>query len=333
MWFSRKLADSENRRDDGNDMALQTPPLAHIARWFLITHIIEPAEEPFYGSSHRDAQAFRPPRVACIFPLREYIILFNDGRRTIYDTSKQFDILSAITRHMFEDQKAYWNSTHAQGAIDRYSAQPTALAEEFVKLLSPQSTVLELGCGAGNDAAFFAQRGHQVTATDFSEVAIDKAKQRYTHIPTLRFREQDMTQPFPFHEDAFDAVYARLSLHYFTHTQTQGLFREIQRILKPGGLLCFMCKSTKDPLYGRGKKIEEDMFEYGHVRHFFSEAYARKCLENGYTIEKMESGEEIFYGDKSAFVKVIARKTVALDYKPLPCYSACIKHNAQSCKI
>src|SRR2546422_160092 len=104
-----------------------------------------------------------------------------------------------------------------------------------------------------------------------------------------------MTQPFPFHANTFDVVYARLSLHYFTGAQTQQIFREIHRILKPGGLLCFICKSTKDPLYGQGKKIEEDMFELkGHVRHFFSEAYARKCLERGYKIKKMESGKETY---------------------------------------
>ena len=77
--------------------------------------------------------------------------------------------------------------------------------------------------------------------------------------------------------------------------------------LKPDGLLCFVCKSTKDPLYGQGNKIEEDVFEHGHVRHFFSEEYARKCLERRYKIEKIESGEATYYGDRSAFVKVIAR--------------------------
>jgi len=210
---------------------------------------------------------------------------------------------------MFEKQKEYWNSFHAQGDIDRYSAKPTALAKEVVKLLPLQSKVLELGCGAGNDAAFFAQSGHQITATDFSKIAIEKNRQRYGGISKLTFRVQDMAQPFPEDDNTFDAAYARLSLHYFIDAQTEEIFKEIHRILKPEGFLCFACKSTKDPLYGQGKKIEEDMFEHGHVRHFFSEEYARKCLEGGYKIEKIESSEETFYGDRSAIVKVIARKT------------------------
>ena len=111
-----------------------------------------------------------------------------------------------------------------------------------------------------------------------------------------------------FRDSEFDGVYARLSLHYFTDDVTKSIFREICRVLKPNGYLCFICKSTNDPLYGKGTEIEKDMFENnGHIRHFFSEDYAKSLLVNDFTIEKLESGDEKFYGKDSAFVKVIAK--------------------------
>jgi hypothetical protein len=70
-----------------------------------------------------------------------------------------------------------------------------------------------------------------------------------------------------------------------------------------------MCKSTDDRLYGKGIELEPDMFDMdGHVRHFFSEAYARELLAPSFTVDALETGQEDMYGKISGFVKVIATK-------------------------
>ena len=40
-------------------------------------------------------------------------------------------------------------------------------------------TVLELGCGTGNDAARLAREGYSVTAVDLSAEAIERARARF----------------------------------------------------------------------------------------------------------------------------------------------------------
>lgn len=208
------------------------------------------------------------------------------------------------------DQKQHWDELHQKGSVDHFSGKPTDFAEEVIKIINPSSKVLELGCGAGNDSIGFSQAGHTVLATDFSEVAVSKNSERFKDIPNLTFEVLDMNEPMSLSDNEFDVVYARLSLHYFTDEVTRKIFSEIHRVLKPNGYLCFICKSTNDPLYGKGTEIEEDMFEHnGHIRHFFSEDYAKSLLENKFTIEKLESGDEKFYGNDTAFVKVIARAT------------------------
>ena len=208
-----------------------------------------------------------------------------------------------------KDQRQHWNHAHKEQWLHAHSEHQTEFADEVNKALTPHSKVLELGCGEGNDSIYFAKEGHDVVATDFSDIAIAQDKERWIH-DHLRFEEQDISQPFKFADNSFDNVYARLSLHYFPDQTTKAVFQEIKRVLKPGGSLYFMCKATSDSIYGKGEEIEPDMYELdGHVRHFFSEPYVIKLLDQaGFTTESIVSGEEIIYDRQSAFIKVIARK-------------------------
>jgi len=206
------------------------------------------------------------------------------------------------------DQREHWDELHAKGAVDHLSENPSPFTYEVAQLLSPHQKILELGCGVGNDSNYFAQLSHKVLATDFSKVAIEKNRELYNN-DNLTFEVLDTSHTFPFKNNSYDLVYARLSLHYFTDEVTHQIFEQITRVLKNGGLLAFVCKSTDDPKYGKGKMIECDMYERdGHIRHFFSKDYAEKLLEDKFQIITLEEGEEEFYSDISSFIKVIARK-------------------------
>lgn len=206
------------------------------------------------------------------------------------------------------DQQAIWNKAHTAGGLDHYANIPTSFAKEVQEIIPPNTYILELGCGAGNDAIFFAEQGHKILSTDFSEVAIEKNKKIYNN-KNLTFSVMDCSKLMDFLEQTFDIIYTRLSLHYFTDAVTKNIFAELPRILKPLGYLCFLCKSINDPLYGKGQEIEKDMFNNnGRIRHFFSEEYTKEYLGDMFSIVKLESGQEKFYGEPSAFVKVIAQK-------------------------
>jgi ubiquinone/menaquinone biosynthesis C-methylase UbiE len=207
------------------------------------------------------------------------------------------------------NQKQHWNSLHKAGDIAQYSQKQTDFAEEVNKLIPADSSVLDLGCGSGNDSVYFAKHNHTVLGTDFSDIAIEKNKLHYQNLPKLQFIVQDLSDAFPFKDSSFSVMYARLSLHYFSDKVTKQIFNEIYRVLKIQGLLCFICKSVHDPLYGKGERIEKDMFTFNnHVRHFFSKEYVQECLAGKFEIKLLETGEDSFYNKNSAFVKVIAQK-------------------------
>jgi SAM-dependent methyltransferase len=216
---------------------------------------------------------------------------------------------AAVTR---QDQHRIWERSWRRETSREGDAPVSAFAVDTDAALPRGSTLLELGCGPAADSAFFARARHRVIATDFSAAAVAGGYRRYGGEAGPAFVLLDTATPLPFRDAAFDAVYARLTLHYFPDAVTRAVFREIGRVLRPGGTLAFLCKSTSDPLYGQGEKVESDMYRLrGKVRHFFSEAYAQDCLGVRFRVEYLWSGAEAVYDGISHVVKVRATRAVS----------------------
>ena len=143
-------------------------------------------------------------------------------------------------------------------------------------------TVLELGCGTGNDAARLAREGYSVTAIDLSSEAIELARARFASMVT--FVVADMTKRLPFPDAGFDAVMSNVALHMFPDSVTRAVFAEVARLVRPGGLFAFHVNSLEDrPLRARwrpAREVERDYVaeESGQTVHFFSAAYLRELL-------------------------------------------------------
>ena len=206
------------------------------------------------------------------------------------------------------DQKKHWNAVISSSDVFHSTESQTDFAEEVLSHISNESTILELGCGIGADAELFAKAGNHIVATDFSDVAIQKAIEISPKIDRLTFAVMDMTEPFPYQDNSFSVVYARLSLHYFSDSITRSIIKEIHRVLKPGGKLFFLCKSTNDSLYGEGEKMGMDMYKRkGKIRHFFSERYCRKILNELFMIEHIVEHKKVVYTRDSVVIRVFAQ--------------------------
>ncbi len=144
-------------------------------------------------------------------------------------------------------------------------------------------TVLELGCGSGNDAARLAREGFIVTALDFSAEAIEQARAKFDSSANLLVA--DMAEPLPFRDESFDAVMSNVALHMFDNTVTRSIFAEVARVVRAGGLLVLHVNALEDrPLRARWRpvvrELEENFVleEAGQTMHFFSEEYLRELL-------------------------------------------------------
>lgn len=62
----------------------------------------------------------------------------------------------------------------------------------------------------------------------------------------IEMRQEDVSKPLSYEDNYFDYIYARLVLHYLTKQQLATALRELHRVLKPGGSLFVVVRSTKN---------------------------------------------------------------------------------------
>ena len=145
-------------------------------------------------------------------------------------------------------------------------------------------TVLELGCGTGNDAARLAGAGYPVIALDLSGEALAQAHARFGSV--VRLVRADMAQRLPFAAGRFDAVMSNVAAHMFPDALIRAMFAEVRRVVRPGGLFLFHVSALEDrPPRARwqpARELEPDYVadESGQTVHFFSAAYLRELLSS-----------------------------------------------------
>jgi SAM-dependent methyltransferase len=92
--------------------------------------------------------------------------------------------------------------------------------------------ILEVGCGLGNQAWFMAQLGHDVTATDISPAAIERARSLH---PGPRFLVDDITRTEL--GDTFDLIVDRGCLHVLDPEAHGAYLQSLASLVRPGGLV------------------------------------------------------------------------------------------------
>jgi SAM-dependent methyltransferase len=86
---------------------------------------------------------------------------------------------------------APWDSVGVRPELQR-------MVEDGVLTPSEHLRVIDLGCGSGANTVFLAERGHKVTAVDFSRVGLRKAERRAVRAGVAdrcRFIQADLTAP------------------------------------------------------------------------------------------------------------------------------------------
>jgi SAM-dependent methyltransferase len=169
-------------------------------------------------------------------------------------------------------------------------------------------TLLELGCGIGEDAAELTALGFRVFASDISGKAVRAA---VGNAPRARFFVADLSAPLPIRSAAVNSVVASLSIHYFRWHETVAIIEEVRRVLRPGGAFAFRVNATDDVNFGasQGEELEPNFY---HVppdgrnnrpyKRFFDEESIRALLVPGWritflahrTIHRYETSKQVW---------------------------------------
>jgi cyclopropane fatty-acyl-phospholipid synthase-like methyltransferase len=144
--------------------------------------------------------------------------------------------------------------------------------KEFIELVRRGEitrSVLDIGCGSGDNALFFAQEGFDVWGIDSSSLAIQKAQ------------EKSQQRGLPVHFQVLNALeLAKLNRTFDTVTDS-GLFhtlsdedrplfvKNLAAVLSPNGTYFMLCFSDKEPAgYGPRRITERE------IRETFSDGWS-----------------------------------------------------------
>lgn len=116
------------------------------------------------------------------------------------------------------------------------------LDEALTNLNLQTGTALDLGTGPGTQAIALAERGFEVTATDLSETAIEKALAKAKEKGLdISFRQDDILNSKL--DQKFDFVLDRGCFHVLPLEQRQNYIRVVDSLMKPKGYLFLKCFS------------------------------------------------------------------------------------------
>ncbi len=104
--------------------------------------------------------------------------------------------------------------------------------------------VLDLGCGPGNQLALVAELNpsSEFTGVDLSPKMLEVARKniRAKNLQNVNVKLGDITR-LEFPDQGFDAIISTLTLHHLPDKDLlRATFREIKRLLKPGGKVFLM---------------------------------------------------------------------------------------------
>lgn len=108
-------------------------------------------------------------------------------------------------------------------------------------------TVLDFGAGVGYSVPFFARHlsAARLTCLDVSKKSLDLGASK--HGSRAEFVHFDGAR-IPYDQGRFDVALASCVFHHIPHAEHVGLLAEIQRVLKPGGLLLVFEHNPLNPL-------------------------------------------------------------------------------------
>lgn len=149
---------------------------------------------------------------------------------------------------------AFWTNIYQTETPAWDLGQETGILNAVLPQLKlNKARVLVLGCGSGHDAAYFARQGHMVTAVDYSEEAVKRAKANYSSLENLKIVQADAFNLPKEWTERFDLVFEHTCYCAIPPEKRGDLVNVWKRVLTPhGDILCvfFVHEKITGPPWG-----------------------------------------------------------------------------------
>lgn len=206
-------------------------------------------------------------------------------------------------------EKDYWENYYK---THRILLEPSLFAKHVLKHhIKPKSLLVELGCGNGRDAIFFAYNNVKVLAIDQCEKEISYLAKINKH-NNLRLLCSDFTRLD--NMEPCDTIYSRFTLHSIDEEGENRTIDWAHNHLNNGGKILIEARGHKNELHGLGQPVE------GHPNAYIHDDHYRRFINLDEMCEKLKTkGFDIFLAEEKSgfapfrdtdhvFIRIIAIK-------------------------
>lgn len=194
---------------------------------------------------------------------------------------------------MNEKTKELWESLHKNSSF-----RPKYPSEVVVRYVfrnfkrNGEEKILDLGCGAGRHVYFMAKENIKVYGVDISSSGIDYTKNVLENNGLEGDLKVGSMDNIPYCDETFDGLINYGVLCYCDIKGASKTASEIYRVMKKGGKVLIVVRTTEDYRYGDGLEIEKNTF-------IINENDKNKCAFN-------ENGMKMHFFDKDEILNIFS---------------------------
>jgi len=188
----------------------------------------------------------------------------------------------------------------------------TEEVKEFLKMVKrhkQRGAVLDLGCGDGRNAIFFARHSFEGHGVDSHPESIKRARAQASRTgvsESTHFRVGNVFQ-LPYPERFFDIAIDFGCLHHIHKNEWDRYLQSIIRVLKPDGFYLLTVYSIRDK-HVPGRK-RQYVVHQGHYDYFFTKKEIRDLFEKDFEIIRVaEENAASTDGIKNAYYHARMRR-------------------------
>ena len=202
------------------------------------------------------------------------------------------------------DANDFWSDRYrATGEDFLFGTEPNRFLASQTALLVRGQRALSIADGEGRNAVWLARQGLQVTATELSPVALDKAaKLAAAEGVLVDFVHADALN-WTYPEADFDLVVG-IFIQFAAPAERDALFADMKRTLRPGGRVLLQGYTPKQLEYRTGgPSAVENLYTAALLRESFADFDIELLTEYEDVLD-----EGLAHRGQSALIGMIARK-------------------------